>query len=88
MSISNDALIALRARRCDLYEELTLIDRHVAAVQNSPFFSTRAGNAVTMQDSIEGVEGQIAHIDRQMSVPIEPARREPRLKAEGASPRS
>ena len=66
MSLSNDALTVLRAKRCDLYEQLTLIDRHVAAVQNSPFFSTRAGNAVTMRDSIDGVEGQIAAIDRQI----------------------
>ena len=66
MSLSNDALTDLRSRRCDLYEELTLLDRHVAAVQNSPFFSTRAGNSVTMQESIEGLERQIADIDRQM----------------------
>lgn len=66
MSPSSDALTVLRSRRCDLYEQLALIDGHVAAVHNSPFFGTRAGNSVTMRESIEGVEGEIADINRQL----------------------
>lgn len=66
MSLSNDALIVLLARRCDLYEQLRRLDDHVAAAQKSVFFSTRPGNAVMMCDSIEEVEGQIADIDRQI----------------------
>jgi|GEM_PF-3618121 len=70
MFLSNDALNVLLARRRDLHEQLTLMARHVAAVQNSPFFSTRAGNKVTMRESIEAVEAQIAEINRQIG-PVE-----------------
>jgi hypothetical protein len=67
MSFSNDALIVLLARRRNLYEQLGLMDRQVAAVQNSPFFSTRLGNAIDMGDSIENLEAQIADINEQIT---------------------
>ena len=73
MAISNDALTVLLARRRDLYAQLRLLDDHVAAAQKSAFFSTRPGNAATMGDSIEGVERQIAEINRQLG----PAEGEP-----------
>ena len=67
MSFSNDSLPDLLASRRDLYEQLALIDRQVAAVQNSPFFNTRLGNSIDMGDSIEGVEGQIADINQRIA---------------------
>ena len=66
MSLSNDALDGLLARRRDLHEQLTLMAGHDAAVRNSPFFNTRAGNSATMRASIEAVEGRIADINRQI----------------------
>ena len=67
MSLSNDPLAALLARRSDIYEQLRLVDGHAAAVRNSPFFNTRLGNAVTMVASIERMEAQIGEINRKIA---------------------
>jgi hypothetical protein len=66
MPSANDALILLLARRSDLYGQLRRMDERVAAAQNSPFFSTVGGNAVTMRAPIEETEGLIDDINRQI----------------------
>lgn len=67
MPVSDDPLNLLLERRRELHEQLTLMAGHVAAVRKSPFFNTRAGHSVTMRDSIEAVEGQIAEINRRIA---------------------
>lgn len=67
MYFSNDALIDLLAKRRDLYEELGAIDQYVAAVQDSPAFGTPVGNSVTMSESIDGLELEIADINRRIA---------------------
>lgn len=67
MLFANDTLIGLLAKRRDLYEELGLIDKYVAAVQGSPAFGAADGNSVTMSDSIEGLEVEIAEINRRIA---------------------
>lgn len=67
MVFSKNGLIDLLGRRRDLYERLGLLDRYVASVQVSPTFGTAFGNAVTMTDSIEGLEGEITDINRRIA---------------------
>jgi len=67
MLFSNDSLIGLLAERRDLYEQMGLLDRYVAAVQESPAFGTSFGNAATMSEPIEGLEGRIADINRRIA---------------------
>ncbi len=67
MFLSNDVLIDLLGRRSDLYEQLGLIDRYVAAVHDSPAFSTPVGNPVTMSASIEELEEEIDDINRRIA---------------------
>ena len=67
MFFSHDALIGLLKSRHKLYVQLGLIDRHVAAVQEVPISATSPGNAVTMRELIEDVEGQIGRINRQIA---------------------
>jgi hypothetical protein len=67
MFLSNDVLIGLLAERRELYEQLGLIDKYVADAQDSPAFGTSVGNAVMMSEPIEGLEEQIADINRRIA---------------------
>jgi len=67
MFFSQETLGILLASRHELYVQLGLVDGYAAAAQDNPIFSTRSGNAVTMGDLIEGLEGQIGDINRQIA---------------------
>jgi hypothetical protein len=67
MFFSKDSLIDLLTERRDLYEQLGLLDSYVAAVQDSRAFGTALGDAVTMSEPIDGLEGQIADINRRIA---------------------
>jgi len=67
MFFSQDTLLSLLAIRHELYVQLGLVDRHVAAMHDGPMFSTPLGEAVIMSDLIETLEEQIGNVNRQIA---------------------
>jgi hypothetical protein len=63
MLFSDETLIDLLAKRRDLYEKLGLIGGYVAPEEGGPAF----GDSVIMGDTIEGLEGQVADINRRIA---------------------
>ncbi len=59
MFFSQETLVSLLASRHELYVQLGLVDEYVAASTPS--------NSPIMSDLIEGLEGRIADINRQIA---------------------
>jgi hypothetical protein len=67
MTLPNDPLTGLLARRGDLYERLRMMDDRVADAQRSPFFGTLRETEPTIRDSIERTEDEIGEVDWQIA---------------------
>lgn len=67
MFFSHETLIVLLESRHKLYVQLGLIDKYVAAGQDGPTSSSPPGDRVRMSRLIEGLEGQIETINRQIA---------------------
>lgn len=57
----------LLGRRGELYEQLHLMENHLAEPQRSPSFGTLSGSEPTTKQSIARVKSQIAELDELIS---------------------